>query len=106
MVTQGDPDTLVLDPLKHILGYLGERLDLESGQKVWGWHRISVPLLSPAHSKDEANMPGLLHKTSGFWAETCHDQICFLSMFLGQELAIGGLEETATIGASLAPPVL
>lgn len=37
------------------------------------------------HSKDEANLPGLLHKTSGFWAETCHDQICFLNMFLGQE---------------------
>lgn len=32
---RGSPDTLVLDPLKHILEYLGERLDVESGQKVW-----------------------------------------------------------------------
>lgn len=85
MVTQEAPNTLVLDPLKLILGYLGEWLDLESGQKVWGWHSISVQLLSPVHSKDEASVPGLLHKTSGFWAETCHDQICFLNMFLGQE---------------------
>lgn len=82
---KGLPSTLVLDPLKHVLGCLGERLDLGGGRKVRGLHTISVQLPSPAHSEDEVSVPGLLHKTTGFWAETCHDQICFLMFFLGQE---------------------
>lgn len=48
--TRGSP-TLVLDPLKHVLRYLEEQLDLEGGQKVWGWHSISVQLLSPAYQR-------------------------------------------------------
>lgn len=83
---KGLPDTLVLDPLKHVLGYLGERLDLWGRQKVQRWHRsLSNSCRLCTGSEDEAGVPGLLHKTSGFWAETCHDQISFLTLFRGQE---------------------